>query len=128
MRTRKAKTKREPTIALINVVFLMLVFFLIAGTVAPPISKDVTLVKAAELDPAAPPDGLVILEDGSVFAAGAPVLSVEAFAAGLDEDSKQRLRIIPDQNAPAHELLKIASILRSAGVEDVVVATERALE
>jgi len=127
MRYRKHKTKREPTIALINVVFLMLVFFLIAGTITPPISKDVTLVKAAELDPASPPDGLVILADGSVLAGGAPVSSIQAFAAGLNDESKQRLRIIPDQNAPAHELLRVASILRSEGVDDVVVATERAL-
>ena len=27
--------RREPTIALINVVFLMLVFFMVAGTIAP---------------------------------------------------------------------------------------------
>ena len=41
---------KEPTIALINVVFLMLVFFMIAGTLAPPLDPDLSLIKAEDLD------------------------------------------------------------------------------
>ncbi len=34
MRRARTASKREPTIALINIVFLMLVFFMVAGTLA----------------------------------------------------------------------------------------------
>ncbi|HBT01217.1 MAG TPA: biopolymer transporter ExbD, partial [Citreicella sp.] len=37
MRKVRQKTEREPTIALINIVFLMLIFFLVAGTLAQPL-------------------------------------------------------------------------------------------
>ena len=52
--------KPEPAIALINIVFLMLIFFLIAGTLAPPLDKDLTLVRTAGLEGREPPDALVL--------------------------------------------------------------------
>ena len=45
MRKRRQGTRREPTIALINIVFLMLVFFMVAGTLSTPLDKDVPLVR-----------------------------------------------------------------------------------
>lgn len=124
-----AKTsEREPTIALINVVFLMLVFFLIAGTVAPAVSKDITLVKTSELDPARPPEGLVILPDGQLQASGVTYQTADSFVASLDVQSREEVRLIPDRELPAQTLLRIAAALRSAGVENVIVAAERALQ
>ena len=41
----KAKPQREPTIALINIVFLMLVFFMVAGTLSQPLDSDLNLVE-----------------------------------------------------------------------------------
>ena len=40
---KRQKKHREPTIALINVVFLMLIFFLVAGRIAPPLDADLQL-------------------------------------------------------------------------------------
>ena len=71
MKTRAPRLQREPTIALINVVFLMLVFFLIAGTVAAPIDDELSLIKTRDLDGTSPPEGLVIHADGRLEAAGA---------------------------------------------------------
>ena len=42
--------KRDPSIALINIVFLMLVFFLIAGTIAAPLDPELTLVETSPID------------------------------------------------------------------------------
>ena len=47
IRVRKRPT-REPTIALINIVFLMLIFFLVAGTLARPLERELRLVQAQE--------------------------------------------------------------------------------
>lgn len=41
----KTKRKMESTISLINIVFLMLIFFLVAGQLAPPADKEVDLVE-----------------------------------------------------------------------------------
>lgn len=128
MRTRAQKKEREPTIALINVVFLMLIFFLIAGTVAPPLSKDVTLVETSDLDGSAPPEGLVILKDGSLMSAGEVISTAEAYLATLPEDEISDVRVIPDREAPAEVLLSTAAALKAAGAERVLVATERSVK
>ncbi len=108
-------------IALINVVFLMLVFFLVAGTLAPPLDPRLTLVRAAALDAAAPPDGVVVLADGTMLMRGAPVSFAGAAAAG------GIVRLVPDRDLPAADLVRIARGMRAAGAEAVVLVTERAL-
>ena len=128
MRTRRNITRREPTIALINVVFLMLIFFLIAGTVAAPVSTDLTLIKTSALSAAAPPDGLVIHADGRMESGGRAVSDVAAYVAALPDEDKANLRIVPDRDLPARTLLQIGAAMRSAGAESVIIATEKALQ
>ena len=115
------RREREPAIALINIVFLMLVFFLIAGTLAPPLVTDLRLVEAEDLEAAPPPDGLVVRADGTVLHRGVPVLP-EAFGASGGE-----VRIVPDRALPAADLLRIARALQAAGAESVTVVGERGL-
>ncbi|MFQ1701401.1 ExbD/TolR family protein [Loktanella agnita] len=128
MKTHRVKTQKEPTIALINVVFLMLIFFLIAGTVAPQLDPDLALVNTADLDLSAPPDGLVVFPDGALSANGQAVSDVTAYLAGRNVDQRATVRVIPDENLPAKTLLEIAAALRAADVESVVIATERAAQ
>jgi len=63
---------RDPTITLINIVFLMLIFFLIAGTIAPPLDPGLELVDTSGLEGREPPDALVLLKDGTLSFRGAP--------------------------------------------------------
>ena len=55
LRKSQVSSRREPTIALINIVFLMLIFFLIAGTLVTPLEADLKLVNTSELEGTAPP-------------------------------------------------------------------------
>ncbi|WP_421904445.1 ExbD/TolR family protein [Mameliella sp.] len=128
MRARRQKTEREPTIALINIVFLMLIFFLVAGTLARPLDKDLTLVRTAELDTTAPADALVIHADGRMTWRGVPQDSAAGFMAQLSEEARARVRLIPDRELNAAELVRIGRALRGAGAENVVTVTEKALE
>jgi biopolymer transport protein ExbD len=112
------RREREPTIALINIVFLMLIFFLIAGTLAPPSDPGLRLLRVADLDAAPPPDGLVVRADGTALHRGTQVSPEEFGAAG------GTIRVIPDRDLPAHELLRIARALQAAGAEAVVVVGE----
>ena len=122
--------KQEPTIALINVVFLMLIFFLIAGTLAPPLDRDVTLVEASNLEGREPPDALVIHADGTVTFRGESVEVANALSLlGLtEEDGETAVRLVPDRDLPAVRLVEIGDELRKAGAKRVFIVTERGLE
>ncbi|MCV3274012.1 ExbD/TolR family protein [Roseobacter sinensis] len=124
---RARRQTREPTIALINIVFLMLVFFMVAGTLAAPTETPVSLVRTAELEGLAPPDVLVIHADGEMQYGRDTVSDLEAFYEGLPNAARSQIRLMPDRAAPAHELIGVAGQLRSLGADRVLIVTEQAL-
>jgi biopolymer transport protein ExbD len=123
-RQARRGTGREPTIALINIVFLMLIFFLVAGTLAPPLEGTLRLVRTAELEGATPPDALVIRADGALVDRGQPVAEAAAWWATREGAVA---RLVPDRALPAATLVRIGRELRAAGAARVVVVTERGL-
>lgn len=129
MKLQKAfASQKEPTIALINVVFLMLIFFMIAGTLAPAIDGDVKLIRTEGLDGREPPDTLVVHADGRLSLRGEEVADAGSFMAGLQEEEKETLRLVPDRGLPAAELVKLANTLRGLGAGRVMLISERALQ
>lgn len=126
--TPHRRKPRESTIALINIVFLMLIFFLVAGTLAAPMDPDVTLVETSQIAGTPPPDALVIHQDGSLTHRGAPVSDPAAYVAILTLADRQYLRIVPDRDLPAAQLIRIGRALQSAGAETVVIVTEQGLD
>ncbi|MEO0937173.1 MAG: biopolymer transporter ExbD [Pseudomonadota bacterium] len=123
MRRRAPRKKAEPTIALINIVFLMLIFFMVAGTLAPPVDRALALVDTRELEGRAPAYALVLTADGTLRYRGADVAGPEAY---LEEHGRQIVRIMPDRNAPAVALLRLGRTLRDMGADRVVIVTEQA--
>lgn len=128
IRKPRPRGKGEPTIALINIVFLMLIFFLVAGTLARPLDKDLALVRTADLDNTPPADALVVHADGRLTWRGTDLDSPAAFMAERAEDERALVRIVPDRELPATDLVRIGRALRSAGAGRVVIVTERGLE
>jgi biopolymer transport protein ExbD len=127
MRRRPHPRRRpDPTITLINVVFLMLTFFLLAGTVAPRMDPSVRLVRLADVPPVLPPGVLAITPDGRTLANGGPVDPAD-WVAALPPEAAGVARILPDRDLPAAELVRIARALRVAGAESVRIVTERGL-
>lgn len=118
------RRKTEPTIALINVVFLMLIFFLVAGTVAVPLDADLTLVRTDALEGRAPPDALILLSDGRLMFRGVETDVATYVAASKDST----LRIVPDRAVPAARLIEVTLALRAEGAERVMIVTERGLK
>lgn len=118
------RRKRDPSIALINVVFLMLIFFLIAGTVAVPLESDLRLVDTAGLEGREPPDALVLREDGTLSFRGS-LIDPESYMADHD---KGPVRIVPDRNALGSRLIEVSNTLRRLGAKSIILVTERALE
>ena len=123
------KNQREPTIALINIVFLMLVFFMVAGTLAQPLDRSLDLVRTADLEGRAPPDALVIHADGRLSYQGRDIAAAADYLAILPEGRRtDAVRLVPDRDLPAAKLVSIAAGLRTAGAGRVMVITERGLE
>lgn len=125
--------QRESTIALINIVFLMLIFFLIAGTLAPPMDSEVALIKTADAERAEPPDALFVTADGQLRTRG-EATDVNSFVTRLKAEeaiegaSELSARVAADRDLPATRLVDVVAELREAGVGKIRVVTERAAE
>ncbi|MEM1004712.1 MAG: biopolymer transporter ExbD [Pseudomonadota bacterium] len=124
IRHAQPRRKRDTTIPLINVVFLMLIFFLIAGTVAPPLDPDLELVDTSDLAGREPPDALVLHGDGTLSFRGRSI-DAETYMSDLGTDE---VRIVPDRNAPGPRLIEVTGQLRRLGAVSVFLVTEQALE
>lgn len=115
--------RAEGTIALINVVFLMLIFFLVAGQIAAPVDRDVQLV-AADMETAPmPDDALVLRADGNTTWRG-ELTDAASFASAQGDGP---LRLLPDREVPAADLIALALALRAAGASEVRLVTERSI-
>jgi biopolymer transport protein ExbD len=122
----------EPTLPLINIVFLMLIFFLVAAQVARPLDADLSLVEMDGPDVTPPSDALVLHKDGRLTWLGSTVTIDQGLAAmrdiQKDGDDAGQLRIMPDRDAPALELLKIARAAHAASeTQKVMIMTEKSL-
>lgn len=121
------RPKAENTVALVNIVFLMLIFFLIAGAITPPIDNEISLIKASEALPVAPPDALAVRQDGTLIYRGEVTTAVR-FAEtrpATDETADPALKLIADRALPAEKLIEIISELKAAGAVKIAVVTER---
>ena len=122
LRAAYPRRRAEPTIALINIVFLMLIFFMIAGALAPPLDGDVDLIDTRDLAGRAPPDAPVLMADGRLVYRGAPVEVSEIV------DPGQPVRIVVDRAVPARLLMARVAALRGAGAREVWIITARGLQ
>ena len=125
MRFSAPRRKPEPTIALINIVFLMLIFFMVAGTLAPPLDPKLTLVETDRLDRRDPPAALVLDAEGVLSLRGAVTEDVSLYVATLGDAAVAQ--VIPDRAVPAVALLDVARRLEEAGAKKVMIVTEQAL-
>ncbi|MEL6640564.1 MAG: biopolymer transporter ExbD [Pseudomonadota bacterium] len=128
MRQITRKKKGEPTIALINIVFLMLIFFLVAGTLALPLDGELELIETNALDGREPPDALVINAAGDLSYRGTALPDVTAFLQDRAEDQLAKVRIVPDRALSADRLVEVSRNLREGGAQSVIIVTERALQ
>jgi biopolymer transport protein ExbD len=121
------RAQSEPTIALINIVFLMLVFFMIAGALAPTLDGEINLISTDELEGRAPPDTTVMREDGTLILRGQVVTPEQAVAASEAGQYGLDVRLVADRNVPAKILMERVAELRAARATSVWLVTERGL-
>ncbi|MBL4558677.1 MAG: biopolymer transporter ExbD [Rhodobacteraceae bacterium] len=110
---------REPVVPMINVVFLLLIFFLMAAVIAPPEPFGVTLPRAAADDPPATGGALHLGADGTLAYGTARGEAV--FAALADHRGALELRA--DAALPAARLAGLMPRLGAAGIDEIVLVT-----
>lgn len=125
--TRRERAERENTIPLINVVFLLLVFFLVAGTLSAPRDTGVDLATAEGFDPAAlDPRAIYVDASGALRVGGAETDVAGALAgvaaAGAAEGA---VTVVPDRALKASVLLSRLAELRRASDRPIRILTRR---
>ncbi|PVB59605.1 biopolymer transporter ExbD [Labrenzia sp. 011] len=127
---KQAKRPLESTISLINIVFLMLIFFLVAGRLAPPQDPEVVLSRAETADPLPPPDALYARVDGTLHYREQPVSAEDYLLRFVtrDDTSKPVVRLAADERLQARDLLRHVGALYRAGAGRVVIVTRASSE
>ena len=123
MRRTRSRTEREPTTALINIVFLILIFFMVAGSLAAPPLVSPDYVESDTGTCCSPPDALIITADGAMFFQNQPVASAEDYLGLIGDEAPARL--LPDKAFPAADLLHLVNRLQDAGADHVILMTEK---
>lgn len=121
---RSAGASEENVLPLINIVFLLLIFFMIAGTLSAGAPFDIDPPAANSPEQTEPPgNGLAIAGDGRIAFAGEPIAE-DAIAerARRWRDANQTglpLAVHADGGAPTERLLTVMDALREAGIERI---------
>ena len=120
-RARRRRAPAETLVPMINIVFLLLIFFLLSATIAPPDPFDVTLPGAAVTD-SADASGPVVLHvaaDGEV--AYGDLRGDVAFAALLSagEGGPETVVLRADEGLDGAAFAGILARLAAVGIADV---------
>lgn len=113
---------------LINIVFLLLIFFLVAGVIREVEPVDVDPPRSmVEGESEVAPLTIYVSADGH-FALGDDVLTDDAFNAAVTEavltDPEQAIRIVADRNVDSTKVITVLETLRSAGASRVKLTTQ----
>ncbi len=124
----KAKKELDLT-GLINIVFLILIFFVVAGTLRPFTERDIELVKT-QPDKAGlqAPARVVARQDGTLVLGGREIAldQLEELLSGTTETEKAEVFVIvSDARLPAKQLLAVARRVRAAGYLNISLLTEK---
>ncbi|NBC34174.1 MAG: biopolymer transporter ExbD [Alphaproteobacteria bacterium] len=119
----------EPVIPLVNIVLLLLIFFLLSGTLAEPEPVPVTPpVSARDLPEGGGPLTIWVGADGRPALADGP-LDREALAAHvrarLAGNAQTGVRLVADAEADTATIVALAAWLQEAGAAPIALVTRR---
>lgn len=120
--------RKNSQLPLINIVFLMLIFFLLAGTIAPAYELDVSPPSAQQKVSGNRPGSTVyVSKDGQVsFQNGLmDIVALGAVVMQRPSDSPDTLRVAVDQEADGQLLIDVVAQLRGAGISNVYLVTRQ---
>ncbi len=113
---------------LIDVVFLLLLFFLVSSTFLQDTGVRVERARAAGATSQLAGLRVSITAAGNLYAEGEPLDLSELARRVAERRAREELRsvlLIPDKDAAAGRLVEVLDAVRRAGVDDVAIAAER---
>lgn len=124
-RTRPRRAEEERVLPLINVVFLLLIFFMLAGKLSASDPFEVAPARSASEGLVETPDMLVLVGAGGQLALDGDILDQAALKAAIAERladasgsaAPARVRLKADGGAEATRVVAVMEALREAGVE-----------
>ena len=122
----------EPTLALINVVFLLLLFFVVTGTIVYQHDRSILPPTSLLLTPGkAPADAVYVDAEGALSFRGEPhdaaaiARLLQAERQGEDSDAARTVQLVADRSLNARTLLGIVQDLRDQGLHSLSIVTVR---
>jgi biopolymer transport protein ExbD len=121
----------EPTLALINVVFLLLLFFVVTGTIVYQHDRNILPPTSLLLTPGkAPADAVYIDAEGGLSFRGEPHDAAgiaQALAAEGEDDGAvaRTVQVVADRSLNARALLGVVRDLRDQGLPSLSIVTVR---
>lgn len=113
----------EPALPLVNVVFLLLIFFLVAGQLAPSAPVEPPASEQAREDEDPELVVLVLDHQGNLSVDG-KILSIASIATGQDLlDPEQPVRLLTDKATPLEKIRPVLSALQKTGITEVRLVT-----
>lgn len=127
LKQRPRRPAPETTVPLINIVFLMLIFFLFAGTITRDDAGRIEPPSSiAEDEKIRSTDALIVDAQGNFFHRNAQVTldGMTAGGGGADDASRPFL-LAPDAGLPAARLKETLAELKKAGITNITLITLR---
>jgi len=127
LRRRPKRPLPDNTVPLINIVFLMLIFFLFAGTVTRDDAARIETPESVTEDERIRSTGALVIDaDGKLFHGSDETGIEDRVAAFQQTDALEGpLLIAPDARLPAAALKDVLTKLNAAGAKDIVLITRR---
>lgn len=121
--TEPARSRGESIVPMINVVFLLLIFFLITARIAPPEPFPVDLPAAAADSPAEGGGALWLAADGRIAFEGLAGEVAVAAAASAAREAGEPLLVRADRASDGATLARLLAALGEAGAAEVRIVT-----
>lgn len=127
---RKARRVAEPSmIPLINVIFLLLEFFMIAGTVAKPDIFPINLPSSSSGHAVEDGPVVLVLSRKGEIAVNDQSVAPDAFYAEIQKqlagDPERVITVRADAGMQSHRLVDVLDSIKAAGGRNVALTTER---
>lgn len=119
---RPARRKPDFALSTVNIVLLLVLFFLIVGAPADRAERQIDLPITRSLPLAELPRPLLLVERGTgELVLDGIALSADALQAAITTDGLNRLHLLVSQDHPAQALLALTQWLRAQGAEVILV-------
>ena len=117
----------DGVLPLINIVFLLLVFFLMAGAISPAPDIDIEPVRTGENPTTEPPrDAVYISAEGTAYVGGTKIREPDlsaAISSFVRDSGSKSLRLMVDRRADSLAVMKAIDAASRAGTGKVMLLT-----